>query len=324
MDLFHYTKEESAFKIIESRSLRASRFDSLNDTQEVKHIDSFLEREIEAGVEIFFNNLPRKEKNRIKSVSKKQNVFRFSSYSAHRLLTVCRHVLFSERENRPAALDPFIISFCSHDEGAYEYNNGMLSQWRAYGRDGYCLVFDRQKMSHFLEMERDEFIYNFCEIADVCYGHDIYYFRKSHDFLIRAGVDAASRGIYNRDDEMFYLLQKFISEYVKCSVIFKHIGFIEERETRIILSPVGKELREIFEKNGEKIDRKEKEKISNAEGLPNIYLNFEEKFPLKKVIVGPGLDQDERLNKMKNLVAGSVPVIKSETPYIDRTTCRHR
>ena len=45
---------------------------------------------------------------------------------------------------------PFVVSFCGHNEKEhyYERQHGLLSMWRAYGKDvGYALVFERQKLS---------------------------------------------------------------------------------------------------------------------------------------------------------------------------------
>lgn len=43
-----------------------------------------------------------------------------------------------------------------------------------------------------------------------------------------------------------------------------------------------------------------------------------EKLPIRRVIVGPSIDQERNLSHARSLLGPDVPVVLSETPYVDR------
>src|SRR5262249_12566386 len=64
----------------------------------------------------------------------------------------------------------FITSFCRHAEGSNEWNNGLLSQWRAYGPHGGCAIeFDEQELANRVSCEAAIGAYTHISISNVQY-----------------------------------------------------------------------------------------------------------------------------------------------------------
>jgi hypothetical protein len=66
--------------------------------------------------------------------------------------------------------EPYIFSMCGAPDERTS-RNGLLSQWRAYGRDGgYAIVFDTQGIQAMLESEGDLFHFQYLQWGDVYYN----------------------------------------------------------------------------------------------------------------------------------------------------------
>ena len=182
--------------------------------------------------------------------------------------------------------------------------NGLLSMWRGYGRDGVALVFDRSELEACLGQELGQFKYTGCqELLDVVYSVD------GGTFEGRFGKFASLL----HDDARRYLIEHqhgedFLRLLLGAAAAYRHHAFREEREVRIVLYPDspprenddGSNYKEI------KADRRYVEIFGGAEMLP-----------ITKVIVGPQLDQDERVSRAKEILRKypKVQIGRSQTPY---------
>ncbi|MBP7338751.1 DUF2971 domain-containing protein [Niveispirillum sp.] len=318
MELFHYTGKDAELSIVGGNSFWFSGYDTMNDTTEIRHIDDFLLHNLSDSLDIVFKRFTKERRKEIKKNCTKRGISKASTYQANKLIETLRGILFDGKERLPRAVDPFIMSFCSHDNSSYEYYNGMLSQWRAYGRSGYCLVFDRDALHDILSGERDSYLYNHFGIHDVNYGVDREKFQNDHNLLAELALDAALIESTHPDPESVF--HKLIQEYLKCAVKFKHVGFREECEVRAVLSPASIELKSILEKHGPEISLKIKEIKNRPDGRRYIECKFRKKIPLKRIIVSPGEKQSELFHEIKSVVDDGVEVTKSSTPYIEHAS----
>jgi hypothetical protein len=72
---------------------------------------------------------------------------------------------------------PYLFSFCSHQPKDESFNNGLLSQWRAYGKDGgFAIQFDTKSLERLLELDAKLNVHAHFAITDAIYGE------KSTDF----------------------------------------------------------------------------------------------------------------------------------------------
>jgi hypothetical protein len=104
------------------------------------------------------------------------------------------------------------------------------------------------------------------------------------------------------------------------SPLFKHQGFREEREVRIVVIPAAREVLRSFVAQHPEYDVSERWKTIRVRSDANIrYLQLNDHrnkgaLPIKRIIVGPSLTQTENLERARGIV-GDVPVICSVTPF---------
>src|SRR5688500_17173214 len=82
------------------------------------------------------------DNGRRKFIESRGGVEQAAAAELRKMIEVLYRVTFGvEREHK--FLQPYCTCFCHHDKDTYERENGLLSQWRSYGRDaGYAVVFN--------------------------------------------------------------------------------------------------------------------------------------------------------------------------------------
>jgi hypothetical protein len=202
----------------------------------------------------------------------------------------------------------------------------LLSQWRAYGREGgYAVVFDTRRLSQLLKTEGEKW-------GHALFGGDVIY-SSATDAALReelgSNIDQIGACLAQwlatggRDDT----LEPIYDNLVICACRYKHWGFYEEREVRVIVIPPNSELFAEQKARGLVALEKPRHHFSRASiAVPCIHL-FEgitalagEQIPISRIIVGPHRDKDRRQRAVKALVAEchlEIPVTISEIPYAD-------
>lgn len=219
----------------------------------------------------------------------------------------------------------FITSFSApFDELTAQH--GLLSQWRGYGTDGgYAIVFDAKGLEESLQKEHDRYDTFFGQFGDVYYlgGSDAAEFTQrarlpeisqQEDALISAVSEWLRTGNQRRLDDAY-------APMTSLSCTCKHWSFHEEREVRIVAIPMTPKLLR-KNPNPDVIRRPLKElKHRNQHGalLPYIELFGHEgdRLPIKRVIIGPHLNQDARQRGVASLLSSkgiNADVVKSEIP----------
>jgi len=127
--------------------------------------------------------------------------------------------------------EPYITSFCTADN--YEIQqHGLLSQWRGYGQDGgYAIVLDTSRLVSLLKQEYSKWGYALTG-ADVVYSSD-----PDERFHKELGDDinniSSSISEFLKTNSVQYL-DSIYDPFVRCACRYKHWGFHEEKEVRII------------------------------------------------------------------------------------------
>lgn len=170
--LYHYTDAGGLRGIVQSNTLWATHFADLNDSTEVVHLRSPLEK---ALFKRFLETLRSKKRQSLK-VSRALQKFGGLVASAQSLskdlVDLLYRITFEDGEFEFGI--PFITSFCSHSsDNAYEHENGLLSQWRGYGgQGGFCVVLDTTKLSELLMQEANAFNWTHLNLDAVTYATD--------------------------------------------------------------------------------------------------------------------------------------------------------
>ena len=103
--------------------------------------------------------------------------------------------------------------------------------------------------------------------------------------------------------------------FMSACPLFKHQGFREEREVRIVAIPAAREVLRSFVEQYPEYDVSDRWKSIHVRGDENIrYLKFNDNpnkgaLPIKRVIVGPSQAQNARS------IVGDIPVVCSATPF---------
>ena len=134
--IFHYTNADGLHGIMSNGEIWSTAFFTTNDASELNAGEGVLSKILtERAYQLFF------EKHEYVDLLRKRggNIFehanRFES------------LLFKATTN---VLQIYITCFCRSNSES-EFQDGLLSQWRAYGRDnGYALQFSRSKLTNWI------------------------------------------------------------------------------------------------------------------------------------------------------------------------------
>ncbi len=144
-EVFHYTSVNGFKGIVETGTLFASDITFLNDRQELRFVDHFIRKSMTKKFVDVFNDVKAK-----KIFTKEFNIEEVAEKETNTLLRLIHQTSIK--------LNPiFVCSFC---RAANEFvsNNGLLSQWRGYGRDGgVALCFSREGVETIVTQEVDRF-----------------------------------------------------------------------------------------------------------------------------------------------------------------------
>lgn len=283
-EVMHYTTAEGLLGVIQRQELWATRSDFLNDREERKGFIAIgLPRICEAVVDL---NLPSAT-----AVERKA--------ATNQLVESLASLVFEDHA--------YFASLSSFPK--YDIDHGLLSQWRGYGKDGgYAIVFDRQKLDRALIQEFMSHDYRLLKMDDVAY-----YGGQTDDL---DGPSVAQ--LMNHANAIRESLNLVPSEqrssvfeaFIMSSALYKHRGFREEAEVRIVAVPTSEKIRAVEKCMAIPSSRTKKAiNFRSREGLiiPYIPLKLTSdqypELPISRIIVGPHPDADRRQLAVEALLA---------------------
>jgi Protein of unknown function (DUF2971) len=313
--LFHYTTAAGLIGIVADQALWSTHANYLNDTAELKILTDLLAPQISLE---FRDLVPRLTAVGAFLPELYKN-FGESIYDSE-ARNVCRSVVRTIEQVAPI----YITSFCLHRAGSEEYEHGLLSQWRGYGKGGFAIEFDEHELDKLTILEGKQRSTQMIATRRVTYQNHI----DAADLSRFEGVGRASLRVAflektpklaARPDVAEILgsgeLVNFIAPFIETVPFLKTARFREENEYRLVTSAT---------KPGQ-IDGSQRQPIpirfrEGAGGaiVPFIRL-FEtlgSKLPIRKIIVGPHRDQDNQFNAARLLLdqyGVDVPVVRSDT-----------
>ena len=321
-ELVHYTSANGLMGILTSQCLWATHADYLNDADEIKtFFDRRLRNLIDNEVRSAIAELAKIPHNQ-QLVNDLGGIEKTVADTADGLTKSIRHSTLNFNQ-------PYILSFCGAKDERIRAN-GLLSQWRGYGKDGgYAIVFDTQALQLLLESEANNFHYQHIEWGDVHY-----YDEMSDDSplaeeiqeaeaTLRASIVAFMKNKRPEDLEPTY------GAVTTLSCLYKHWGFHEEREVRVIAIPP--EATVIEAARAAKIHKQARPlKTLIRDGCPVPYLTLfaseasnanRQLVPIKRIIVGPHKEKEQRKQAVELLLSSNglrATVSTSEIPYVGR------
>lgn len=321
-ELMHYTTAAGIAGIVSSGCLWATHAAFLNDAEEIKHFfDARLLDIVLAETHQYASELARSP-DIAKKMEAEGGIDQVARSEAETLATKLRSATLTFNH-------PYIFSLSAARDQRVSHN-GLLSQWRGYGSDGgYALVFDTMEFERLLMLEGEAFHYQHAQWGDVhYYGVDPTSQPSTEDIaeseaILRNGIAKLIRGGTAEETEGFY---QAISSL---SCLYKHWGFWEEHEVRVVAIPVDAEVARLAATKGETKPQKPIKTFLRA-GVPVPYLELfiprhsgttTSRLPIKRVIVGPHSQKAIRAQAIQRLLAANgydVEVVCSQIPYIGR------
>ncbi len=309
-ELFHYTNAKGLAGIIESKSIWATHYAYLNDSEEIRFfLKHRLPNLLRAVVNESFDELIVKGMIKQSVIDQQGGKEKVINSFIQKTQDANEKILIND-----ALAEPYIASFCTTfglEKGIYDQvaKHGLLSQWRGYGHEGgYAIVFDTKQFYGLLK-DVGEKMKNSMHafFADVVYSSDPdskFIEEFGEDLIvIKDFFDAHLNGEEKNLDKIYFSL-------MYCACRYKHWGFREENEVRVVVLP--------YPLHHEKFDKDMKAegitlgKISRKfyprAGALVPYIDLFDgvtTLPIKRIIVGPTKDKQEenrRINTVNMLI----------------------
>jgi hypothetical protein len=216
----------------------------------------------------------------------------------------------------------FITSFCIHEEGSYQYSNGLLSQWRSYARGGFAIEFDEHEIDVLCRQEGERWRYQGIITDTVVY--------EDHESRVRPEQFKGMAGAFLRElfmssrPELNEILgtksvEDFARPFLATAPFLKDIGFKEEAEYRIVAMCTRASRRD----EGDERNTKPIQFRTRPDGKVSPYIALYEEIssnplPIKSIIIGPHVQQENQKMAVELLLEKNninAEVRLSETPF---------
>jgi hypothetical protein len=323
-ELYHYTGIHGLKGIINSQTLWATHYRYLNDPEEVTLFRDRLPSVLRPVFKNIFAELNPQQQQLL--LEEYHSIDMAEQEESKKLATIMYNVTFVGAERKPPIAEPYMTAFCRVDKNDERVaNHGLLSQWRGYGaQGGYSIIFDAEGLRQLMEKEVKKWSYSTGFSGDVVYNsatdEEIYDEFGKHIEAIQKNWEQALR------TRTSSALENTFSQFVACACRYKHWGFAEEKEYRIVLPPTSLEVGEVAKKQGKSILPKPVSFfLRNGTIVP--YLNLFEgitgrggkSLPIKRIIVGPHPEKEKRKLAVEKLLSQydvQADVSVSAIPYI--------
>lgn len=310
-ELFHYTSAKGLVGILRSQSLWGTHWQYLNDAGELRHFSEKLPSLLKAGRIVLAEKLARTNDDFKKWANSRGGIEKIVDEEVQGLVEVFQES-FAHRDPARQIFEFYVTSFCT-PEGAVEEvrTHGLLSMWRYYGEGGYALVFDTAALVNLLREEASAWPARII-FGDVGYSCDPPDVQDERINALPELRKILSETALDSQDAF----EKILEPLMSCFIYYKHWAFAEEREVRLTTILNGEQMRTINAQEG--TIWRERERHTDC-GAPRIHLleGIGYRLPIKRVIVGPGSNQDKREGKLKVLLEElnlDIPVALSDIP----------
>ncbi len=337
-ELFHYTNAKGLVGIIESQSIWATDYRYLNDSTEIKFfLKDCLPSFLQPIGEEYLNELISQNSITQLLINQQGGREKIIKSYIRDTLDANEKILLGSQNPEVALAEPYITSFCTVS-GLEKVvcdqvtAHGLLSQWRGYGHEGgYAIVFDTEYFSLLLkdvnEKWKNHLGYFF--IGDVVYSSDPNCkFVEEFDEDLSVIKEFFSNHLKDIEDDRN--LEKIFYSLMRCACRYKHWGFKEENEVRIVVLPhtKNKDYTEMVVAQGI-TDNTIPRKFFSKAGALVPYINLFEgvtspnkPLPIKRIVVGPTTsipEKNRRINAVRMLIEQhgiKAEVTASEIPYV--------
>ena len=224
-ELFHYTDADGLKGIVDCNTFRASHFIDLDDERKLAVLRPLLLREM---AELFEDEV------QTRSLEVKRRYFNAGGAGplAEQYLDALYQATF-EKNNADLAVDSYTTSFTTHSgDRDYERANGMDTQWKRYGSNGFCIVLDTATIGELLRAEFKAKDFTHLNLEPVRYAEAGVALRDHFPFL-----EPALRHFMHLWFSGEQITDMGVKEFLRSATLLKAPCFRKEREVRIVAIP---------------------------------------------------------------------------------------
>ncbi len=335
-ELYHFTTFEGAMGILQSQTLWATHYEFLNDTTEIIFAKEILKQkylpEIIKHLEEITANPSKYPKEQISFCN---NELKKMKTTPDKVVVDSLYTPFFRFYD-----GPYITCFSAPSDNTENCKdierNGLLSQWRGYGKNGgCCLVFNKNKLQDKLKNEQETYSYKHLDFHTIQYGNSkLEKLEKHIEEIITIEKEQYthnSNGMNKNDWKHYKNIPK--EHLINCIFSLKHHSFFEENEVRIVALrnnknnqyiPHGRSIH-----NAEYIPedtKKDKEVCFGNKPYLELLKQKENKddlfeLPIERIIVGPHNEQKKRTKYLQMFLKAkgkkNIHVGISQIPFID-------
>jgi len=315
--LYHYTTWEGLLGILDSQSLWATNYRFVNDNSEIVLFRDKLISLVHSYASETVKKIIRQFPHVKDMVNEKGGIEEVIRHEGRVLVDAQYSALGDEI---------YILSFCGQHPNRNINDNGLLSQWRGYGSGGgAAIVFDTKKLEEMLDTETSRFEYGAVYLADIVYSDDDRKFREdfSQDLFVITDVMKQFFDFDTFCNRKFVHSSKAFHPFVRCISRYKHYGFSEENEVRVIALPtvINDELEKRAKADGVKLRPEKEVKYRERGGQHVPYIDLfdsnETQLPIDKIIIGPHVEKEVRAETIRTQLGKTeIEVTCSDIPYV--------
>lgn len=308
--IYHYTTQAGLYGILDTQTLHATHYRYLNDASEMEQLKGRLSKQIIGSFRHRFDAAVKGKSLRLTPTELELTLAMRARDFIKKLYDTTFGIGIDLK-----VFQPFIASFCGH-EGQYEKANGLLSQWRGYGRDsGYAIILRTQDLWRMVaEHEGKRYAYTPYLLKNVVYESEKDVFENEFKELAGALDRAIREGLGGPATEALF------PQFTDAIARYKHGAFAEEREVRMLLSPP--EVSKLLKPEEHAARGLYDKQIHFRDNLVPYIILFEGMnvtLPVERIIVGPHREKELRTEKLKRYLEMKglkIEVHCSETPLV--------
>ena len=315
--LYHYTTWDGLVGILQNKTLWATHYKFLNDYSEIVLFRDKLISLILPHVREAYEELIRQSPQIEQEINQVGGLGQVIQHDTE---------VFVDAQYGATGDEIYILSFCGQHKNPHINSNGLLSQWRGYGAGGgFALVFNTQELEEMMEIEAKKYEYSAMHLCDLVYSDDENKLKEelSEDLSIIAGD---VKQLFNRaklsEKKKADALKGYIP-FVHCISRYKHYGFSEENEVRMVVLPtvLNQELLKLASPDGVTLKPEKERKFRNKNGqlVPYIELfnSIDIELPIERIIIGPHKEKEARAAALRVMLRNTkIEITLSDIPFV--------
>jgi len=301
--VYHYTTWDGLLGILEKKTLWATHYKFLNDYSEIVLFRDKLISLILPLVRKAYEKLI-KQSPQIKETIEREG-------GLHEIIRHDTEIVV-DAQYRATGEEIYILSFCGEHKTPKVNANGLLSQWRGYGAGGgVALVFNTLKLEEILEIEARKFDHSPMHFSTVVYGDDEDNVKRElsqHLSVLAGDVDQLFNRMLGKEEKLD--TRESYKAFVACITRYKHYGFHEENEVRVVV---------VLPSSKVEHEKERKYRKRNGQVVPYIELfnSTDIELPIERIIVGPHREKETRAAALRVMLRDTkIEIMCSEIPYV--------